>query len=80
MAKAFTTLAETWPQIAIYVFALVGVTWFLYREIKTLKTSVDTHDAKCSVRWTKNWNLHETNGQRLSYIEGKLDIERPTDT
>ena len=80
MPAAITTLVNTWPQIVIYLLALIGVTWFLWRELKRVSKTIDDHDAKCSTRWEKNWDSHDTNGQRLSYIEGKLGIERQTDT
>ena len=79
MPAAITTLVNTWPQIVIYLLALLGVCWFLWREIKRVAKTIEDHDAKCSMRWDKNWDSHETNGQRLSYIEGKLGVNRPPD-
>lgn len=80
MPAAVSALVNTWPQIVIYLLSLLGVGWFLWREIKRVATAIDNHETKCSARWKKNWADHEDIGQRVAHIEGMLGVNRPTDT
>ena len=80
MPAAVSALTNTWPQIAIYLLSLLGVGWFLWREIKAVARTIESHETKCSARWQKNWADHEDIGQRVSHIEGMLDVKRQKDT
>lgn len=79
MGAAISALTNTWPQIAISVLSLLIVGWFLWREIKRIATAIESHEAKCSKRWAKNWTDHEDVGQRVAHIEGMLDVKRKTE-
>lgn len=80
MPAAVSALVNIWPQIVIYLLALMIAFGFLWREIKRVITTLDNIEKKNSERWKKNWTDHENIGQRVAHIEGKLGVTRPTDT